>query len=249
VIRVAQLKAIVKFLDEALDITGIDDSSVNGLQVGKEKNISRIGFAVDASLETFEKAKESFCDMLVVHHGLFWKKNETVTGIMYDRIKFLLHNNIALYAAHLPLDKHPELGNNAQLAKMLGFTEISPMGDIEMCGTFENEKSLESFALDIKSKLNTKVSVLPFGPSMIRRVAFCSGGGARHITEAIKEGCDTFVTGDSSHTIVHIAKEANVNVLFAGHYATETVGVKAVAMELKQRFDVEVGFIDLPTGL
>lgn len=244
---IAQLKEVVNFLNEYLAVAEFDDASLNGLQVEGPSTITRVGFAVDASLESFEKAKENHCELLIVHHGIFWKNKEALTGLLYHRVKSLVTHNLGLYAVHLPLDKHPIVGNNAQLAKAFGLRDIHDVGSISVAGT--TEKSIEEFIGIIKTTLHTKVSALPFGPQQVSKVAICSGSGVSQLHEAIAAGCDTFVTGDAAHIAAHPAKEAGINVIFAGHYATETLGLKALASELKQRFGVDVGFIDIPTGL
>ena len=249
-----ELKKLNKFLDEYLKISEIEDVSVNGLQVEGKKNCEKICFAVDASLETFKLAKKENADMLFVHHGMIWGGIKKVTGINYIQLKFLIDNKISLYAAHLPLDKHEEVGNNIQFLKIFGINKnIEDFGKyhgikIGYAGRFEKEKNLSDFVSEIEKQLNTKCKILKFGKEKIKSVGVVSGGAASLIDEAIEE-VDCFVTGEPSHQIYHIAKEGKINVIFAGHYATETVGVKAMAELIGKKFGIETKFIDVPTGL
>ncbi len=249
-----ELKILTKFFDEYLKISEIEDVSVNGLQVEGRKYIEKICFAVDACAETFKLAKEENADMLFVHHGMIWNGIKNVTGITYKRLKFIIENEISLYAAHLPLDMHGEVGNNIQFLKIFRINEaIEEFGTyhgikIGYKGMFEKEKNLNDFVSEIEKHLNTKCKILKFGKNKIKRVGVVSGGAASLIDEAI-ENVDCFVTGEPSHQIYHIAKEANLNVIFAGHYATETLGVKAMAKLIGKKFSIETKFIDCPTGL
>jgi len=247
------LDEIVGYLDGYLKIGEIEDTSVNGLQVQGRGKVERIGFAVDACMETFKEADGRGADMLVVHHGLIWGGIKSVTGITYDRLKFLIENGISLYAVHLPLDKHPEVGNNIQFLKLFDVSDIKEFGqyhgvNIGFMGEFKEEKVLGEFAEEVGNKLNTKPGVLDFGKEKIRKVGVVSGAASSVISEAV-EKVDVFVTGEVSHSVYHSAKDARVNVIFAGHYATETLGVKALAGVLEKEFGMETVFIDVPTGL
>jgi len=249
-----ELKKLNKFLDEYLKISEIEDVSVNGLQVEGKKKVNKICFAVDASVETFKSAKEENADMLFVHHGMIWNGLKSITGINYGRLKFLIENNISLYAAHLPLDKHEEVGNNIQFLKIFGINKgIEEFGTyhgikIGYAGRFEKEKKLSDFVSEIEKELNTKCKILKFGKEKIKSIGVVSGGAASLIDEAI-ENVDCFVTGEPSHQVYHIAKEGKINVIFAGHYATETLGVKAMAALISKKFGIETKFIDCQTGL
>ncbi|MFC1690652.1 Nif3-like dinuclear metal center hexameric protein [Nanoarchaeota archaeon] len=251
-------KQIVNYLNETLNIDKIKDNSVNGLQVSREddaEEIRRIGFAVDASLETFERAKDANCEILIVHHGLFWEKPEPIVGYTHKRISFLIKNNIALYAVHLPLDKHEVYGNAAQFAQDLGLKSLSDFGEyhgelVGVKGEFEHEKNIMDIIQEIKEKLKLdKIKAMPFGRKDIRTVGIVTGGAAWQVKDAIDQELDLFITGEPSHSIYHIAKDSGMNVIFGGHYATEKYGVKALAQLLKERFYLEVGFIDVPTDL
>ena len=245
------LKEVVEFLDAELGIKDVEDSSNNGLQVEGKKEIKKIAFAVDACMEVFEKAKDF--DMVIVHHGISWDDSlKYLTGLNYSRVKFLIDNNIALYAAHLPLDKHPKHGNNAEFCRIFGLKYLHGFGDyhgqiIGFAG--EKDTSLNEFVEEIEKNLHTKCTVFEFGKKQIKKIAVVSGGGSMALNEAIEKGIDCFVTGEIQHYTYHVAKEGKINFIVAGHYATETLGVKALMNLVKEKFDVGVKFIDAPTGL
>jgi len=245
------LKEVVEFLDGELGIKDVEDRSNNGLQVSGSKEVKKIAFAVDACMEVFEKAKDF--DMIIIHHGISWDDSlKYLTGINYSRVKFLVENNISLYAAHLPLDKHPKHGNNAELCRIFGLKHIHGFGDYhkQIIGfTGEKEISLKDFVKEINKKLNTACKVFDFGNEKIKNIGVVSGGGSSALNEAIEKGLDCFVTGEIPHHSYQLAKEGKINLIAAGHYATETLGVKALMNILKEKFKVEVKFIDAPTGL
>jgi dinuclear metal center YbgI/SA1388 family protein len=244
---------LVDYLDDYLNIAAVPDRSLNGLQVEGGKRVRRAAFAVDACLKTIRAAARIDADILVVHHGLFWSRNERVTGVMRQRIAALIENDVSLYAAHLPLDCHPEVGNNVELARLLGFELGKRFADyhgVEIGFTAETDRAVNRMALikRIEKALKTSVSHLDFGPATIKRIGIVSGGAAEYAAEAKELGCDAFVTGETSHTAYHLAKEARINVMHAGHYASETVGVKALARHLRAKFSLECRFLSAPTG-
>ncbi|AIF70292.1 hypothetical protein PAP_09585 [Palaeococcus pacificus DY20341] len=248
------LYEIVSFLDEYLRINEFPDKSRNGLQVEGKSEVERIAFAVDASMETFERANKWGADLLIVHHGLIWGGIEYVRGLIQRRLKFLLQNELNLYAAHLPLDAHPEVGNNAQLLKLLGLEPKEPFGSyggisVGYVAEFEEPKHMSFIAQTLAEKLDTNVKAFEFGREEVKSVAVVSGGGGFATVEAIEKGIDLFITGEFLHQNFHMAKEGGLNVIAAGHYATETLGVKSLMPLLKEKFGVEVLFIDAPTGL
>ncbi len=238
-------------LDDFKDI----DNSLNGLQVANSKNeLYKVAFAVDASLESFHRASELKADLLFVHHGLFWGREMAVTGIHYRRIKELLMSDCALYAVHLPLDLHPELGNNAGIAKVIGLKELEPFGlyrgiKIGFKGELEVVTDLDAVMRLLAGGKQQGLHVLPFGPEKIKKVGIVSGGAAPEILQAIDEGLDLYITGDSSHTYYHHSLEGRINVIFAGHYLTEIWGVKLLAEKLRSSTDLKTIFLDIPTGL
>lgn len=245
---------LVDFLDGYLDIGSWEDRSMNGLQVEGKRTFSKVGFAVDASLETFKEAKSRDIDLIVVHHGLIWGGIDYIRGFVSERLKILLKNEISLYAAHLPLDAHPEVGNNAQIVKLLGAKIEEPFGEykgraIGFTGSFEEEVGLTDILDTLSTELETDVKVLDFGKSRVKKIAAISGGGAFGVPEAADKGVDVFITGEPEHSAYHTAKESGLNVVFAGHYATETLGVKALMEIVKAKITPKVEFIDIPTGL
>lgn len=244
---------LVKHLDDYLKVGGIPDRSLNGLQVEGSARIRCAAFAVDASLATIRAAARVRAEILVVHHGLFWSENERITGVMRRRIGMLVDKNISLYAAHLPLDCHEEVGNNVELARLFGLELGERFADyhgVRIGFTARSRSPLSRSALSrrIENALGCRVERLDFGPARIRRVGIVSGGAAEFAAEAKDLGCDAFITGETSHTAYHMAKEARINVFFAGHYASEAVGVKALARHLGRRFQLDCRFIAAPTG-
>ena len=245
----AKLKQITKFLDKELDINGIEDNSHNGLQVEMNRDIKKVGFAVDASLQTFKKAKKENCDLIIVHHGIFWNSKERIVEGMYKRVKFLIDNDIGLYGVHLPLDKHKKYGNNALLFKMLGAVIKEEFGGVGYLGEFKKPKRFESIIKILNNKINAKCKILKYGPEKIKKIAVVSGGAAFDAFGAIDKEVDMFITGEINHSIYHRVKESKMHFVAAGHYATETVGVKALIKIIKEKFKVKTVFLDLPTGI
>ena len=249
-----ELKQLTAFLNDYLKINDIDDCSINGLQVQGKNQISKIAFMVDFSLQGAELAHKAGADMIIAHHGLIWTGLRSITGNTYLRVKTLIKNDISLYAAHLPLDMHPESGNNIGLAKKLGLIDIGAFAkfngcDIGFYGTLPKESTLTEISKKIESLLKTKTLVLDFGKEKVNTIGLVSGAGVDSLGEAVKLGLDVLVTGEPRQTSYHVARENSINVIFAGHYATETVGVSLLAELLKDKFGVETEFIDLPTGI
>jgi len=242
---------IAAFLDKELDISSIEDESKNGLQVWAPAGIEKVALAVDTSMETFRKAWKKKCQMIVVHHGLIWGGIKSVKGVMYDRIKFLLDREMALYAAHLPLDKHPEFGNNIQLCRLLGLSSLEGFGSyhgtmIGLEGVLPKKTPVQSIADLLREKLSANPLVLSFGKKMVLRVGVVSGSGSAALSEAIDRGLDCFVTGDANYASYHEIADAGINVIFAGHYATETPGLRALESILRGKFQIGTVFIDIP---
>lgn len=247
---------LVKYLDEFLEIGRWEqaDDSLNGLQVEGDERVGSIAFAVDTGLETIELCIESGARMMIVHHGLFWGKPLAIVGSHRKRVKTLLDAGVSLYAAHLPLDFHPLLGHNVRIARALDLDIAGPLSTVQglPVGTEAVAGSAvgrEEFITRIEERLETVSHVLAFGPEKVSRVGICSGSGAKLLTEELSQRIDTFVTGETSHTIFHFAREYGVNVVFAGHYSTETPGLKALGGHLTERFGIETSFLEAPTGL
>ena len=249
--------SLSRWLDALLDTGSYAsvDPSRNGLQVENDgAEVSRVAFAVDASLETIARAASAGATFLVVHHGLFWGAGETLTGNHFRRVKALLDANLALYASHLPLDAHPECGNNAGLAERLALSERRRFGPWRGClagfaGAFAEPVSLDTALSRLFPSGERPVSVLPFGPRELKTCAVVSGGGASNLADAIAEGVDLFVTGEIKHESYHPALEAGISVVAMGHYQSETVGVRLLAERLARDTGIEATFIDVPTGL
>lgn len=245
---------LMSYLDDLLAIHAYPDPSLNGLQVEGNDEVTKVAFAVDATMAAFEQAAEVGADMLVVHHGLFWGDAEPIRGMMGRRIRFLLERNISLYAAHIPLDAHKELGNNWGLAGIIGMTDLEPFGswqghDIGVKGVFPNPISLRDLADLIEKELGESVLVHAGGPMSVSTLGIISGAAARDISTAADEGLDAFLTGEPKHDTFAIPFEREINALFAGHYMTETVGVNLLAQRLRDDHGLETEFLLLPTGL
>jgi dinuclear metal center YbgI/SA1388 family protein len=231
------------------------DVALNGLQVTcRKQELKKIAFAVDASLESFRRACAWGAELLFVHHGLYWGHQEPLTGPLYERVRFLCEHDLALYAAHLPLDSHPEWGNNINLARQLGLTGIQPFGEykgikIGYKGTLAEPLSLGRIGQLVCGREENCLGLLTFGKPVVTTVGIVSGGDPDAALQAIDEGLDLFITGDASHEIYHACLEAGLNVIFGGHYLTETYGVKSLAAYLQKATGLETNFLDIPTGL
>lgn len=248
----ADRDSLTAFLDKELRTAAFNDASCNGLQVQGSASITRIGLAVDACLEAYEAAARRDCRMLIVHHGMIWGGITSITNAAYRQIKFLFDHDISLYASHLPLDAHPEHGNNAQLARCLGVTRLEPFGDykgiaIGFEGMLPRPLGRDALSEKIERLLGSSNVVLPFGKNMVRRLAVVSGGAGEIIEEAARKGVDCYVTGDPNHHHHHLAKEAALNVIYCGHYHSEKLGVQAIGRLLEKKFGVACEFLDIPT--
>jgi len=246
---------LITYLDDYLRVQEIQDDSQNGLQVEGPEKVTKVAFAVDACLAAFERAVAEGAQLLFVHHGLFWAKPLRLVGPHFRRVQTLITGGCGLYAAHLPLDAHPEVGNNAELARLLGLQETRPFGDyhgveIGVAGVLEPPLEIPALLGRLIQVQGTPpIRVLGHGPEKAHRVGCISGMAADFIAQVDKAGLDTFVTGETSHTFFHQAAERKLNVIYGGHYATETLGVRALARHLAEQFDLETVFIDVPTGM
>jgi dinuclear metal center YbgI/SA1388 family protein len=245
------------FFRGLLDIEGFSsmDPSLNGLQVDNDGGpVAKIAFAVDAAMETFQRAAAAGAGLLFVHHGLFWGEPLRLSGSHRQRIQFLLDHNLALYAVHLPLDQHPELGNNAGLAELLGIRNPEPFGiyrgrKIGYKGELAKPLTVEEAVKRIAFADRPPLGVYPFGERESRTCAVVSGGAAEEAFQAIEEGIDLYVTGEASHTVYHPAIEGRLNMIAGGHYSTEVWGVRRVMEHCAAQLNMAVEFIDVPTGL
>ncbi|MDW8289810.1 MAG: Nif3-like dinuclear metal center hexameric protein [Armatimonadota bacterium] len=251
-----RLPDLVGYLNEYLAVGEVPDypNALNGLQVEGREEVRRVLTAVDASVASVEEAVAWGADLLIVHHGLFWNGLQPIVGRFRRRLQPLLREGISLYSVHLPLDVHPEVGNNALLARRLGLEIAERFGEFQ--GTLvgvvcETELPLEQLVSRLQTELRTQVKVIPFGGDTVRRVGIVTGGAGqtRIIVEAIERGIDTLLTGEGAHHTYLDAEELGINLLYAGHYATETLGVQALGEHLHRQFGLEHRFFDHPTGL
>ena len=246
--------ALIEWLNDYLEIDAFDDISLNGLQVEGADEVNKVAFAVDSSLTTFEQAADIGADMLIVHHGLFWGKPLAIAGMHGRRVRYLLERNISLYAAHIPLDAHKEVGNNWGLARILGMTDLEDFGTwkgkpMGVKGVFPNAVSLRELADLLEKELGESVLVHAGGELEVSSLGIISGGAAGDVVTAAEEGLDAFLTGEPKHEVFYDAFERGVNTLYAGHYMTETVGVNLLKDKIQAEFGLAVEFILLPTGL
>jgi dinuclear metal center YbgI/SA1388 family protein len=250
-----QASQLVQHLDEYLRTYDISDKSLNGLQVEGAEEIAKVALAVDASQEAFDQAVASQAQLLVVHHGLFWGQPTPLTGPTFRRVKTLIVGGCGLYASHLPLDIHPEVGNNAELARLLELEDLRPFGryegaDIGLAGTLVPPLEIPALLGRLIKVLGTPpLRVLAHGPDRAAHIGCITGFAADLAHEAKAAGLDTYITGETSHSHFHSAAELGLNIVFAGHYATEVLGVKALAQHIEERFKLETVFLDIPTGL
>ncbi len=249
------LSDITALLDSTLRISEIRDASVamNGLQVENDGTVTKVALAVDGSQETIEAAVAAGADLLLLHHGIYWCGLRPMTGWWKKKIVTCLNANLAVYAAHLPLDLHPTLGNNAGIARGLGLTDVQPEVDyhgtlIGLSGVFHGtvgELRAAYAALTGAAVTGTVHNAdAPAG-----RIALCSGGGGEEIYQMHAKGYATYLTGEENHWVTNAAADMGINILFAGHYATETFGVKSLGALLEQQFGLPTVFIDKPTGM
>jgi dinuclear metal center YbgI/SA1388 family protein len=249
-----RLDELREYLDDYLRLAEVPDFSgaLNGLQVDSPREVRFLAAAVDASQASVDRAVASDADLLLVHHGLFWDGNQPLTGRRYRRLKAILDADLAVYSAHLPLDVHPEVGNNAVLARELGIEPRGRFGEYKgmPLGVWgELDASREELAERASRVLGAPVKLVPGGPGRVRRVGVITGGAGDEIGAAIGAGLDAFLTGEARHHNFFDAEEGGLNLLLGGHYATEVWGVRALAAHLAERFGLEWMFIDHPTGL
>jgi dinuclear metal center YbgI/SA1388 family protein len=250
----ASLSQVVTYSDNYLRMGEIGDwvIALNGLQIENSGRVTKIGAAVDVSTQTLTKAAKEDVDLLIVHHGLFWPGLQAVTGALRRQLKLAFENDIALYSAHLPLDVHPQVGNNAQHARALGLRSTTPF--FEEKGQLIGLKSRVSISRDqllrkLEKSLGNAVKAFNFGPSKTKVIGIVTGGAGGEIYRVTQEKIDTFITGEAPHWAAVAAEELGINLVLGGHYATETFGVKALAAYLSKRFNISWRFIDCPTGL
>ncbi len=248
------LAVVVSYLDRYLRTSEVPDApnALNGLQLANGGTISRVTAAVDLCDATVQMAAQQGADLLLVHHGLFWGGLQPLTGRAYRRVAGLIKHNIALYSAHLPLDVHPEVGNNAVLAHRLGVARRGEFGEeygmrIGVWGEVDIPRAV--LAQRVGEVVGGHPRLMAFGPERVRRVGIVTGAAGSMIGQAAAQGLDTYITGEGAHHTFFDAEELGLNVFYAGHYATETFGVKALAERLCTEFDLPWTFLDHPTDL
>lgn len=249
-----QLEALSAYLDEYLRVREVPDypAALNGVQVANSGSVSRVAVAVDAVQATIEQAVAWGADLLLVHHGLFWDGNRPVTGRRYRRLRALMDADLAVYSAHLPLDVHPEVGNNVVLARELGIEVQGTFGEYQghplgVRGTLDMRR--EALCARLDELLGVRVRMIACGTERVQRVGVITGGAGGSVESARAAGLDTFITGEGAHHHYFDAEEGGINVFFGGHYATEVWGIRALAQHLEERFDLPWTFVDHPTGL
>jgi dinuclear metal center YbgI/SA1388 family protein len=253
-VRRSSLKAVVEYCDRVLRTREFTDwdGAVNGLQVENDGAVTRIAAAVDARRATLRMAVDAGADLLLVHHGLFWSRSHPWTGRRFELLRLVLDHNLAVYSSHLPLDAHPRLGNNARLCAALGLRDLRPFF-LTKGGLIGFQARTRIDRSELVHRLGRVVGhtpiVLAGGPRTCRVIGVVSGGAGAELQKAADEGVDTFITGEGPHWTHALADELGVNVLYGGHYATETFGVKALAGHVAKRFRVPWTFLDCPTGL
>lgn len=250
------LTDLVSHLDTELRLAEIADYSgaLNGLQLeNRSGEVTKIVAAVDATLPVMRKAVAAGADLLLVHHGMFWSGLQSWTGPVFQKLQLCHDSGLAVYSAHLPLDVHPVLGNNAQIARTLGLTPTG--GFLEYKGsaigvTAEQAMPLDELETRFRAALDGgAVHVCRGGPAVTKKIGISSGGSGSEVAAAAKSGIDTFITGEGPHWSYTLAEELGINVLYGGHYATETFGVKALAAHIETKFGIPWMFVDHPTGL
>lgn len=243
---------LIAYLDEYLESAGCPDMAPNGLQVEGRETIRRLTTGVSACRELFERAIRAGSDAVLVHHGIFWDgASPVLTGIQRRRVHPLLAAEVNLIAYHLPLDRHPEVGNNALAARALGLEDLEPFGSYKSIhvgyrGRFRRPISLDDLVGRAEALYAQPPLVLGGGPTEIRGLGIVSGAAEKSLWEAIALGLDAFITGEVSEWVMNVAREAGVHFLAAGHYATERLGVRELGRHLERKFGVTAEFIDVP---
>ena len=250
----ASLIEIVRYTDKYLRVAEIQDwpNALNGLQIENSGQVTKIGAGVDVSTPVLSGAAKKDVNLLLVHHGLFWPGLQPVTKALHRQLRIAFENDIALYSAHLPLDIHPKVGNNAQLATALGLRSTTPF--LEEKGQLIGLKTRASILRDellgkLERSLGGKVNAFAFGPKRIKTIGIVTGAAGSEIYRVAQKKIDMFITGEAPHWAAVAAEELGINLILGGHYATETFGVKALAAHLAKRFKLPWEFLDFPTGL
>lgn len=245
---------LVRFLDTKLNISSIEDISLNGLQVEGSQSIETVCVAVDAGLSVIQRAIAQKAQLLFVHHGIFWGEPFPIRGAQRELLKSVLESGLNLYAAHLPLDAHEEYGNNFGLARFLGLTSLGASAPFH--GQLLGARGLNTMRMTIHQVCERLeelpgggVQALHFGPEVPEKICIVTGSGAEELRRFQEDDFDTLITGEPRQFAYHFAKENKLNAIFAGHYATETIGVRLVGDMLERTYGLQVEFLDEPTGI
>jgi len=243
---VAQRDEIIAFADELLDVGSFRDYGPMGMQVVGADEVSKVVCAVSASRELFERAAAAGAQLVLVHHGILWENEpRTIDRRMKGRLQALFDADLTLAAYHLALDAHPEVGNNALLARELGVEAERPFAEIGVGGHFPGGVSIDELVARVRRAVGREPLVFADGPDRIERAAIVSGGAARYLSEAAHEGYDVLVTGEAAEPTMMTARELGIHFVAAGHYATERLGVQALAARIAERFGVDWEFVEL----
>lgn len=248
------LDDVVAFLDRELKTSSISDypGAMNGLQLANAGRIGRVVAAVDASLSVVEAAAEGGPGLLIVHHGMFWQGPRPVIGALYKKLKIAMDAGLAIYSSHLPLDVHPEWGNNILMARAIHLENPEPFLEhkglsIGLRGTWSGSR--DELVGCVARAVGGPIHICPGGPEQVHSIGLVTGGAGAEVEKVAESGVDTFITGEGPHWSFPLAEELGINALFAGHYATETFGVQAIANVIARNFLLPASFVDRPTGL
>lgn len=243
-----KINELTHYTQQLMQVERFKDYCPNGLQVEGRCDIRKIVTGVSASMALLEAAHQANADLILVHHGYFWRNEDArVIGIKRNRLAFLLKNDLNLMAYHLPLDAHPQLGNNVQLGKVLGIVPIDYAGEsnIVAFGHLDQPKKLLELALDIEKSMQRVPLVIGDPQKLVQKVAWCTGAAQGYIESAIEMGADVFISGEISEQTPHQADESGVSYISAGHHATERYGVQALGEHLAEKFNLMHEFIDI----
>lgn len=239
---------IIGYLNGYLKVGDFKDYCVNGLQIEGKEDVLRVVVGVSLSQRLIKKAIKKKADMLIVHHGIFLDNISSplqLKGLIKERIKMVLCNNISLAGYHLPLDAHPQIGNNISLAKLLGVKKCKPV-NVGFIGNLERSLSFKDFVKLVNENLKVKSFILPFGKKIVKRVAIISGGSSPHFEEVFREGAEVFLGGDIRESEIRKMEEIGINYINAGHYNTEKLGIQNLGKLIEKKFKVKVKFVDVP---
>ncbi len=249
-----QRDELIHWLDHILETSAYQDASLNGLQIEGAREIHKIAVATDACQATIDGAVAAGAQLLIVHHGLFWGRCEVIKGAHGRRVRAAIRGDLNVYCSHLPLDAHPTMGNNALLARLLDLVDARPWGGdparpIGVAGRLPKPLAPAALAQRLEALLGGPVQTLPFGPDPIRSVGIISGAAGSLVDQGMHDGLDAVITGEGRYGQFFLAEEGGISLFFAGHYATETQGVQALAQHVQDEHGLPWVFLDHPTGL